>query len=139
MRIQVLVLAMLVGTAVAQSPTPASDAKPQQAATPAAPQAAPASSCDEKAAANQANQKDKVKGAKGDLDPCTADLADLRKAGYTIKKQNGETLYCRKDKETGSRLKTNTFCLTAEQLRQMQANTRDGMREMTRQAGAEGN
>jgi hypothetical protein len=136
MRIQVLVLAMLVGTAAAQSPTPASDAKPQQAAATAAAQPAPATSCDEKVAASQ---KEKIKGAKGDLDPCTADLADLRKAGYTIKKQNGETLYCRKDKETGSRLKTNTFCLTAEQLRQMQANTRDGMREMTRQAGAEGN
>jgi hypothetical protein len=85
------------------------------------------------------DQKDKAKAVKGDLDPCTADLGDLQKAGYKIKKQNGETLYCRKDKETGSRVKSNTFCLTAEQLRQMQANTRDGMREMTRQAGAEGN
>src|SRR5688572_32756339 len=129
MRIQALLLVTLVGSAMAQTPAPsASEPSPQQTATTAASKpAAAAAPCDDKRAADA---KDKSTEVKGNLDPCTADLGDLQKAGYKIKKQNGETLYCRKDKETGSRVKSNTICLTAEQLRQMQANTRDGMREM---------
>src|SRR5687767_12114598 len=124
MRIQAfLAAAMLIGTAAAQSPTPAApdaNAKPEASAAAASTTAPATSACDKSAA------KDAKKVAKGEIDPCTADLGDLQKAGYVIKKQNGETLYCRKDKETGSRVKSNTFCLTRDQLMQMQANTRDG-------------
>lgn len=39
--------------------------------------------------------------------------------GYRIKNQNGHTLYCREDADTGSRVRTTISCLTAQELKQM--------------------
>jgi hypothetical protein len=122
MKPQSLVLAVaLAGSAYAQTTEPvAADSKEKSTA------AAPAS--DSKPAAE-----------KKSLDPQTADLAELQAAGYRVQKRNGETLYCRKDPETGSRVRTNTFCLTREQLTQIEANTRDSMRALTKDNSPKGN
>jgi hypothetical protein len=122
MKPQSLVLAVaLAGSAYAQTTEPvAADSKEKSTA------AAPAN--DSKPAAE-----------KKSLDPQTADLAELQAAGYRVQKRNGETLYCRKDPETGSRVRTNTFCLTREQLTQIEANTRDSMRALTKDNSPKGN
>jgi predicted transglutaminase-like cysteine proteinase len=43
-----------------------------------------------------------------------------QKAGYQIKNENGQTLLCRKDLQTGSRLRHKTSCLTAREWEQLQ-------------------
>lgn len=39
--------------------------------------------------------------------------------GYRIKNQNGQTLYCREDADTGSRVRTTISCLTPQELKTM--------------------
>ena len=39
--------------------------------------------------------------------------------GYRIKNQNGQTLYCREDADTGSRVRTTISCLTPQELKAM--------------------
>jgi len=39
--------------------------------------------------------------------------------GYRIKNQNGQTLYCREDTDTGSRVRTTISCLTPQELKAM--------------------
>ena len=36
--------------------------------------------------------------------------------GYKVTTQDGQTLYCRKDRKTGSRVQSNLTCLTEDQL-----------------------
>jgi hypothetical protein len=43
-------------------------------------------------------------------------VADALKHGYQVVNSEGETLYCRSDFTTGSRIQKNTVCLTAQQL-----------------------
>lgn len=73
------------------------------------------------------------------LDLATADLADLQKAGYEIETRDGQTLYCRKDNETGSRVRKNQYCLTRQQLQEIEANTKATMRDITQGASPKSN
>jgi hypothetical protein len=61
--------------------------------------------------------------ADGPTDQAKADqLEAIRFAmdnGYRIKNQNGQTLYCREDADTGSRVRTTISCLTPMELKQM--------------------
>ena len=129
MRFEVVLLTALVSAAAAQAPTRSTE--PPASSPPAESKPASAAGSDEAAA--RAASKDTS------LDPKTADLADLQVAGYTIQKRNGEKLYCRKDAETGSRVKANTFCLTREQLLEIQANTKKMMRDITRDSSPKSN
>jgi hypothetical protein len=43
-------------------------------------------------------------------------VQEAQKAGYKIVNQNGKTVYCREQMKTGSHVRTETICLTAEEL-----------------------
>ena len=43
-------------------------------------------------------------------------LAEARRLGYRIVDEHGKTVYCRDQIETGSHVRKDTICLTAEQL-----------------------
>jgi hypothetical protein len=64
--------------------------------------------------------------ASGDAaaNPDVVDPVALKKAGYKIVNENGQTLYCRKDISTGSHLKKTTTCLTERELAQLRDSTR---------------
>ena len=52
------------------------------------------------------------------------DPVALKKAGYRIVNENGQTLYCRQDMSTGSHVKKTTTCLTERELQQLKDSTR---------------
>jgi hypothetical protein len=128
MRSGVILLAAFVGAAMAQEAVRSADPPPASAA---------ASSKTSTAATDEAEARAASKDPS--LDPKKADLADLQVAGYRIETRNGEKLYCRKDKETGSRVKANTFCLTRDQLAQIQDNAKKMMRDITRDSSPKSN
>lgn len=114
---QMWLLAVAVGlTGQVFAQEAAEPAKPQ-AATPAPPPTdarpvseAPATSA---AAADKANPL-----TEGEID---ADkIMAMQKAGYTIKNENGKTLLCKRDQQTGSRLRHKTSCMTAREWEQLQ-------------------
>lgn len=55
-----------------------------------------------------------------------------RKAGYRIVNEGGKTLYCREQLKTGSHLRKDTICLTAEELEIAREASRRSMQEMQR-------
>jgi hypothetical protein len=56
----------------------------------------------------------------------------LKKAGYTIKNQDGETYYCRAEKKTGSRLQRETVCMTEAQIVSLRDETQRRMGDVMR-------
>ena len=121
--------------ATATSAAPTSAATTDAAASPATPAAASGSS--PQAPATEDGKSKKKKGKK-ELDPMTADLAELREAGYKIVKQeNGEELLCRREPEPGSRVKMRTLCYTRAELKEMSLANRNEMLKM-KAHGADG-
>jgi hypothetical protein len=53
--------------------------------------------------------------------------------GYRIKNQNGQTLYCREDADTGSRVRTTVSCLTPQELKLMHDRFEDDLERIRRQ------
>ena len=100
----------------AQEAAPAEPAAPR-AATPAPPPS------DSKATNATAAAETPTTAAtplsEGELD--AEKIMAIQKAGYTIKNENGQTLLCRRDLQTGSRLRHKTSCMTARQWEQLQA------------------
>jgi hypothetical protein len=104
----------------------AEEAAPAQPAAPAAPQAAtPAPpTADAKAitetptaaAAPAANKANPLTEGEIDADKIMA----MQKAGYQIKNENGQILLCKRDPQTGSRLRHKTSCMTAREWEQLQ-------------------
>jgi hypothetical protein len=43
-------------------------------------------------------------------------LDEARKAGYKIVNENGKTVYCRDQMKTGSRVRRDTICMTAQEI-----------------------
>lgn len=114
----------VTGQTFAQESSPSDAAPVPQAATPAPPPADAKVSADaaqaavQKAAVEKTSEKTKSP-IEGELD---ADkIMAAQKAGYTIKNENGQTLLCRRDLQTGSRLRHKTSCLTAREWEQLQA------------------
>jgi hypothetical protein len=58
-----------------------------------------------------------------------SNIAEAQAAGYRIVNKDGQTLYCRKEFLTGSRLKTRTSCLTAAQWATMNESARSFVRD----------
>ena len=52
--------------------------------------------------------------------------------GYTLKTQDGQTLYCREDAKTGSRIKSTMTCLTPQQLKEMHDRFERDLEQMRR-------
>ncbi|WP_116808324.1 hypothetical protein [Steroidobacter cummioxidans] len=115
---QVWLLAVAVATTgqvFAQQVAPAQPAAPQSA-TPAPPPAGakPVSETPVAAATDA-----KANPLEGEID---ADkIMAMQKAGYQIKNENGQILLCRRDPQTGSRLRHKTSCMTAREWEQLRA------------------
>src|SRR5688572_17101838 len=123
--------------ATATSAAPTSADTTNTAASPATPAAASGSS-PQAPATEDGKSKNKKKKGKKELDPMTADLAELREAGYKIVKQeNGEELLCRREPEPGSRVKMRTLCYTRAELKEMSLANRNEMLKM-KAHGADG-
>jgi cytoskeletal protein RodZ len=116
---QVWLMAVAVGVTgqvVAQEVAPAQPVAPQ-AATPAPPPA-DAKPVNETTAAPAPGAAKADPQAEGQID---ADkIMAMQKAGYTIKNENGQILLCKRDPQTGSRLRHKTSCMTAREWEQLQ-------------------
>ncbi|HEY5760322.1 MAG TPA: hypothetical protein VIU34_31075 [Steroidobacter sp.] len=119
---QVWLMAVAVG---ATGQVFAQEAAPAEPAAPAAPQAAtpapPPSDAKAVSETTAATAPDAAKGnplTEGEID---ADkIMAMQKAGYTIKNENGQILLCKRDPQTGSRLRHKTSCMTAREWEQLQ-------------------
>lgn len=49
-------------------------------------------------------------------------LANIKKAGYSIVNTNGEVLYCKAEAKLGSRVRSETTCLTAREFQMLHDN-----------------
>lgn len=52
-------------------------------------------------------------------------------AGYRIRNEKGQTLYCREDLQTGSHARYKTKCLTAQEWEQVGNDSRQSVRDMS--------
>jgi len=57
-------------------------------------------------------------------------VQDAQKAGYRIVNENGKTVYCRDQMKTGSHVRTETICLTAEELEAAREASRRNMDQL---------
>jgi len=115
MRIHLLAAAVILIAGCASQPqTVATSAAPAPAPAPAAaaPAAAPATSAVAKA------------------EPTT--VQEAQKAGYKIVTENGRTVYCREQPKTGTRVRTETICLTAEEIEAAREASRRNLDQMQR-------
>lgn len=119
---QVWLMAVAVG---ATGQVFAQEAAPAEPASPAAPQAAtPAPPPADAKAVNETTAASAPDAAKAN--PLTEGQIDadkimaMQKAGYTIKNENGQVLLCKRDPQTGSRLRHKTSCMTAREWEQLQ-------------------
>jgi hypothetical protein len=105
----------MTGSAFAQEVTPATPATPAastpQPATPAPPPAdAKITSAEVAQPAAAAAASNPIEG-KLDADKIMA----AQKAGYKIKNENGQTLLCRRELQTGSHTRYRTSCMTPQE------------------------
>jgi hypothetical protein len=116
-----------VQPAKAAAPVPATPAVPTSAtAEPkASDSAAPAS--DAKTSAASVSPASPLEG---ELD--AEKIMAAQRAGYKIQNQNGQQLLCRRDLQTGSRLRYITSCLTAREWTQLQEENRLQLKSMQR-------
>lgn len=59
-------------------------------------------------------------------------VQEAKKAGYKIVNQNGKTVYCRDQMKTGSHVRKETICLTAEEIDAAREASRRNMEQMQR-------
>ena len=81
----------------------------------------------QKPAEPPATQRVKVDGS---------NVAEAQAAGYKIVNQNGKTLYCSKELQTGSHVRTRTSCLTEKEWAQARDNARAAVQDMSRRVQA---
>jgi hypothetical protein len=67
-----------------------------------------------------------------------SNIAEAQAAGYRVVNRNGQTLYCHKEYLTGSRLKSQTSCLTVTQWAELSQGSRDVINDMGRRAQTNG-
>lgn len=125
----VAIVLCATGSVVAQEPVPAEPAAAPTAATPAAP-ARPQAATPASPSANSTPVKaDAAQPAAPPATPAANPLTEgtldadkimaAQKAGYQIRNENGQTLLCRRDLQTGSRVRYRTSCLTAREWEQL--------------------
>jgi hypothetical protein len=114
MRFAVLVPVILL-TACASAPKAPPTAAPAPTSAPASAAApTPTSSTGAAFVGAPGKAADAAASEKGEFDTINAaNIAEAQKAGYKVVNQDGETLLCRKTKESGTRVRYLTTCLTA--------------------------
>jgi hypothetical protein len=63
-----------------------------------------------------------------------SNVVAVQRAGYKLVNKDGESLYCRTDTVTGSRLQTRTICLTERELDDQMNATKQGMERINQAA-----
>ena len=66
----------------------------------------------------------------------STNVAEAQAAGYKIVNQNGKTLYCSKELQTGSHVRTRTACLTETEWAQARESARATVQDMARRVQA---
>ena len=61
-----------------------------------------------------------------------SNIAEAQKAGYKIVDEDGKRMYCRRDKNTGSHVRTTTTCLTEDEWRAAAEASQRGVEAMSR-------
>ncbi len=61
-----------------------------------------------------------------------ADTGSLRKGAYKMVTRDGQTMYCRTDKDTGSHVRSTTTCLTEKEMTELSERSQQGLRDLTR-------
>ena len=121
----------------------AQESAPVQPATPAAPVAATpappppsattnttASTAPASEATSSSTPASSTSPLEGELD--AEKIMAAQRAGYQIKNENGQTLLCRRELQTGSRVRYHTSCLTGRQWAQLQEDTKLQLKSMER-------
>lgn len=62
----------------------------------------------------------------------STNIAEAQRAGYKIVNEDGKKLYCKKDMNTGSHVRTTTTCLTEAEWTAMAEASRRGVETMRR-------
>jgi hypothetical protein len=101
------------------------------AGTPTAPAPAPLAVASQPAAAAQSAAAVQS-AAPAATDADIQRLTHAKKLGLTVMTVNGEVLYCRTERKTGSHLATQTSCYTEQQLDDLHEQTRQGMEQIQR-------
>lgn len=63
----------------------------------------------------------------------STNIVEVQKAGYKVVNENGKTLYCKRDLNTGSHVRKTTTCLTEAEWTAMVDASRRGVEAMRRQ------
>ncbi len=113
----------------AQAPTEVEGTKSTTPAASAAEATAPATQSPASATQSSAPAASPAKEEKS----AAVDPVALKKAGYKVVNENGQTLYCRQDVSTGSHLKKTKTCLTERELEQLKDSTRREVEYMSKQ------
>jgi hypothetical protein len=59
-------------------------------------------------------------------------IVPAQKAGYKVVNQDGQTLYCKRNLKTGTRLNRETACLTEKEWQQLTEDSKRGVEAMRR-------
>jgi hypothetical protein len=131
----------VTGLASAAEVTPATPAAPAattpQAATPAAPPA-DAKTIETEVTTQSATPEQTAKTDAATSNPLTDGELDAdkimaaQKAGFKIKNENGKTLLCRRDLQTGSHTRYRTSCLTAQEWEQLKNDNEQTLKAIER-------
>jgi hypothetical protein len=124
-----VVIAGCAGTPTAPGLAPIAAAQPAIAAQPSVTQAGAAQTSATQAAAVQTSAAPTGPQAGGAADTQRVAHAKLGLKAVTV---NGEVLYCRTERKTGSHLATETSCFTEQQLDDLHEQTRQGMEQIQR-------
>jgi hypothetical protein len=60
-------------------------------------------------------------------------LLAMKRQGYTIKDENGEVVFCRREIKTGSRLQSEVVCMTEKQIDNLREETQRRLGDAMRQ------
>ncbi len=62
------------------------------------------------------------------------DAGPVRKGAYKLVTRDGQALYCRTDKDTGSHVRSTTVCLTGKEMTELSERSQQGLRDLARTA-----
>ena len=120
----------------------AQESPPVQPATPAAPVAATPAPPPPGATQSANTSAPPVADAKADATSTSASplegeldadkIMAAQRAGYKLRNENGQTLLCRRELQTGSRVRYTTSCLTPRQWAQLEEDTKLQLKSMER-------
>jgi pyruvate/2-oxoglutarate dehydrogenase complex dihydrolipoamide acyltransferase (E2) component len=119
----------VAGQAFGQEPATAQPAAP----VPATPAPAPANASTTVAKVDETSASSPEAAAAAPEGKLDADkIMAAQKAGYQIRNEDGQTVLCRRELQTGSRVRYKTSCMTPGEWEQLQSDTAQSLRSIER-------